>query len=76
MTPFFSCQLISEYELVDITHHRHMDACPPQVTLFLHEDILVHTLAYEQDLHQWRVAELQAGRGDPGRPPYKEVELF
>lgn len=42
-------------------------------TLFLHEDILARTLAYEQDLKQWRIAELEAGRGDPGRPAYQEA---
>jgi len=41
--------------------------------LFLHEDILARTLSYEQDLHEWRLAELTAGRPDPGRPSYTEV---
>ena len=50
-----------------------MDHRPPGATLFLHEDILARTLAYEQDLHQWRTAELEAGRGDPGRPTYEEA---
>ena len=43
------------------------------MTLFLHEDILARTLAYEQDLRQWRISELEAGRSDPGRPKYEEV---
>jgi len=46
---------------------------PPRVTLFLHEDILARTLAYERELCSWRTAEAEAGRGDPGRPPYEEV---
>ena len=50
-----------------------MDEQQPRVTLFLHEDTLVRTLAYEQDLRQWREAELEAGQSDPGRPTYKEV---
>jgi hypothetical protein len=46
----------------------------PHMTLFLHEDILARTLAYEQDLRQWRISELEAGRSDPGRPKYEEVQ--
>jgi len=42
-------------------------------TIFLHEDILARTLAYEQDLQAWRCAELNAGRPDPGRPTYNDV---
>jgi hypothetical protein len=34
------------------------------------------TLAYKKDLHDWRVAELEAGWGDPGRPEYEEVSSF
>ncbi|KAF8334439.1 hypothetical protein F5887DRAFT_1273589 [Amanita rubescens] len=58
---------------VNIHHHRSVDEQPPGATLFLHEDILARTLAYEQDLHQWRITELEAGRGDPGRPTYEEA---
>jgi hypothetical protein len=50
-----------------------MDQRPPTSTLFLHEDVLARTLAYEQDLQAWRIAELEAGRVDPGRPTYDEV---
>jgi hypothetical protein len=50
-----------------------MDQHPPMSTLFLQEDVLARTLAYEQDLQEWRVAELEAGRADPGRPTYDEV---
>jgi hypothetical protein len=50
-----------------------MNQCPPRSTLFLHEDIVVRTLAYERDLKQWRLDELEAGRGDPGRPSYEQV---
>ncbi|KAF8334436.1 hypothetical protein F5887DRAFT_1139377 [Amanita rubescens] len=56
-------------------HHSALDEWPPLATLFLHEDILARTLAYEQDLHQWRITELEAGRGDPGRPTYEEAIL-
>jgi hypothetical protein len=54
-------------------HRSAVDERPPRATLFLHEDVLARTLAYEQDLHQWRIAELEAGRGDPGRPTYEEA---
>jgi hypothetical protein len=50
-----------------------MNQTPPTCTLFLHEDILLRTLAYEQDLQKWRIAELEAGKPDPGRPSYDEV---
>jgi hypothetical protein len=53
-----------------------MDARPATSTLFLHEDALARTLAYEQDLQAWRYAELCAGRCDPGRPPYCDVSSF
>jgi hypothetical protein len=52
-----------------------MDERPPLSTLFLHEDVLARTLAYEQDLQAWRIAELEAGRADPGRPAYDEVSV-
>jgi hypothetical protein len=45
----------------------------PISTFFLHEDLLARTLSYEQDLQKWRIAELEAGRADPGRPTYNEV---
>jgi hypothetical protein len=45
-------------------------------TLFLHEDVLARALAYEQELQRWRIAELNAGRGDPGRPMYDEVSGY
>ena len=49
------------------------DVAPPTSTLFLHEDVLARTLAYEMDLQTWRITELEAGRSDPGRPTYGEV---
>lgn len=55
------------------TQHDLVNQQPPQLTLFLHEDVVARTLAYEQDLQQWRMAELRAGRTDPGRPKYREV---
>ena len=54
-------------------HHGDIDDRPPRGTLFLHEDVVARTLAYEKDLVEWRVAELKAGRGDPGRPEYQAV---
>jgi hypothetical protein len=42
-------------------------------TLLLYEDILACTLAYEQNLHQWIIAELEARWGDSGRLTYEEV---
>lgn len=42
-------------------------------TLFLHEDIIAKTLAYERDLKTYRLNEIKAGRADPGRPTYDEV---
>lgn len=50
-----------------------MDKYSPLSTLFLHEDVLARTFSYEEDLHKWRLAELGAGRPDPGRPSYIEV---
>lgn len=50
-----------------------MDRTIPTCTLFLHEDIMMRTLAYEEDLRKWRIAELEAGRPDLGRPLYDEV---
>lgn len=50
-----------------------MNERPPSAALFLHEDILARTLAYEQDQRQWRISELESGRDDPGRPTYEEV---
>jgi len=55
------------------TQHDLMDQRPPQLTLFLQEDVVALALAYEQELQEWRIAELTAGRTDPGRPPYREV---
>jgi hypothetical protein len=53
-----------------------MDERPPRSTLFLHEDIIARTLSYEQQLQRWRLAELEAGRGDPGRPSYETVSGY
>jgi hypothetical protein len=46
---------------------------PTRMTLFLHEDILARTLAYERDILQWRIPELEVGRADSGRPKYEEA---
>jgi hypothetical protein len=50
-----------------------MERIPSKSTLFLHEDVLARTLAYERGLQKWRMAELDAGMPDPGRPAYDEV---
>ena len=50
-----------------------MNGHPASSTLFLHEDTLTRTLSYEQDLLEWRINELNAGRPDPGRPSYRQV---
>ncbi|KIJ99675.1 hypothetical protein K443DRAFT_162441 [Laccaria amethystina LaAM-08-1] len=42
-------------------------------TLFLHEDIIAKTLAYERHLKMYRLNEIEAGRVDPGRPTHDEV---
>lgn len=55
------------------THHSETDSTPPIATLFLHEDLVARTLAFELDLKQWRLAEIEAGRGDPGRPNYLDA---
>ena len=55
------------------THHTEMDRRPPRATLFLHEDLVARTLAFELELKQWRLAEIAAGRGDPGRPNYLDA---
>jgi hypothetical protein len=50
-----------------------MDSSPPSATLFLHEDLVARTLAFELDVQQWRQEEIQVGRGDPGRPNYLDA---
>jgi len=55
------------------THHSEVDSDPPIATLSLHEDFVARTLAFELDLKQWRLAEIEAGRGDPGRPNYLDA---
>ena len=54
-------------------HHDEMDSNPPFATLFLHEDLVARTLDFELDVKQWRLAEIEAGRGDPGRPNYLDA---
>jgi len=34
---------------------------------------VAQTLAFELDVKQWRLAEIEAGRGDPGRPNYVDA---
>ena len=48
-----------EYSCIDLRR--------PRATLFLHEDLVARTLHFERDLKEWRLAEIQVGRGDPGR---------
>jgi len=50
-----------------------MDAFLHRSTVFLHEDVIARTLTYERQLQSWRIAELEAGRDDPGRPSYEAV---
>ena len=38
---------------------------PARAYLFLHEDVVARTLQFERELKQWRLSEIQAGRGDP-----------
>lgn len=52
-----------------------MDLHPARATLFLHEDVVAKTLQFERELMEWRSSEVQAGRGDPGRPSYEYVFL-
>jgi hypothetical protein len=59
--------------IVSPTHHSETDSSLPIATLFLHEDLVARTLAFELDLKQWRLAEIEAGRGDPGRPNYLDA---
>lgn len=58
---------------MNLVHHIEMDRSPPIATLFLHEDLVARTLAFELDVKQWRLAEIEAGRGDPGRPNYLDA---
>ena len=53
--------------------HNAMDTMPALYTLFLHEDLIARTLAYERGLKAYRLNEIEAGRGDSGRPTYNEV---
>jgi hypothetical protein len=55
---------------VNAREHTLIDYRPSFVTLFLHEDLVAKTLQFERELKEWRLAEVQAGRGDPGRPDY------
>jgi hypothetical protein len=59
--------------LVSPDRHNEIDSRPPFATLFLHEDLLARTLAFEIELQRRRCTEIEAGRGDPGRPVYEEV---
>ena len=50
-----------------------MDSSLPIATLFLHENLVAWTLAFELDLKQWRLAEIEGSRGDLGRPNYLDA---
>jgi len=65
----------SETDVLEVRSDIHdaMDATPAVYTLFLHEDLIARTFAYERDLKAYRLNEIEAGRGDPGRPAYDEV---
>ena len=58
---------------MNLNHHAEMDRSPPIATLFLHEDLVARTLSFELNVKQWRLAEIEAGRGDPGRPNYLDA---
>ena len=55
--------------------HSSIDLHPARASLFLHEDVVTKTLQFEHELKEWRLSEVQAGRGDPGRPSYEFVFL-
>ena len=59
--------------MVSPTHHTEMDSSPLIATLFLHEDLVARMLAFKLDLKQWRLAEIEAGQGDLGRPNYLDT---
>ena len=58
---------------MNVLHHHEIGGGAPVATLFLHEDLLARTLAFELDLKQWRLTEIEASRGDPGRPNYLDA---
>ena len=57
--------------LVNADAHMQMDSRPATASLVLHEDLLMRTLHFELEYQAWRLSELHAGRGDPGRPAYE-----
>jgi hypothetical protein len=63
------------FALVSPDQHGETDSHPAFSALFLHEDLVARTLAFEMELQlqRWRCAEVDAGRGDPGRPVYEDV---
>ena len=72
--PFFVyIRFTIAFVLVCPNKHASMDTHPAYGTLFLHEDLLARTLAFEIELRRWRCAEIEAGRDDPGRPAYENV---
>ena len=53
--------------------HDGMYASPALNTLFLHEDLITRILLYQRNLKAYRLNDIKAGQGDPGRPAYNEV---
>ena len=53
--------------------HDSMDATPALYTLFLQEDLIARTLAYERDLKAYRLNEIEAGCGNAERHAYNEI---
>ncbi|KAJ7045492.1 hypothetical protein C8F04DRAFT_436121 [Mycena alexandri] len=50
--------------------HKRSDVGVPSLTLFPHEDVLACTLEYELEVAKIRQSLVDAGKNDPGRPPY------
>lgn len=63
---------LTSITIVSANLHLGIDKTLSQHALVLHEDVLAKTLSYELEMQAWRRGELRAGRGDPGRPEYKQ----
>lgn len=63
-----TCRAIIIFVLVSPNQRNEIDSRPRFATLFLHEDLLARTPASEPEPQKRRCAEMEVGRGDPGRP--------